>query len=138
MVTKYGLQRMPGKIVIWTDSDYAGCTKTRKSTSGGVVMFGGHCLKTWSSTQDVVALSSGEAEYYALVKAVSQGIGMKNLLQDLGVDVEIAVRTDASRPHLSMADRLRFNHQPTTSWQARRTADGDLLASQKPALKADS
>jgi hypothetical protein len=95
-VTKYSLQKIPEKIVIWTDSHYAGCSRTRKSTSGGVVMFGGHCLKTWSSTQDVVALSSGEAEYYALVKAVSKGIGMKNLLQDLGMDVEIEVRTDAS------------------------------------------
>jgi hypothetical protein len=59
-------------------------------------MFGGHCLKTWSSTQEVIALSSGEAEYYALVKAVSQGIGIRNLLQDLGIVVDIEVNMDAS------------------------------------------
>jgi hypothetical protein len=96
MVVKYGFQKLPSKIVVWTDSDFAGCSKTRKSTSGGVVMFGGHCLKTWSSTQEVISLSSGEAEYYALVKAVSQGIGIRNLLQDLGIVVDIEVNMDAS------------------------------------------
>jgi hypothetical protein len=96
MVVKYDFQKLPSNIVVWTDSDFAGCSKTRKSTSGGVVMFGGHCLKTWSSTQEVIALSSGEAEYYALVKAVSQGIGIRNLLQDLGIVVDIEVNMDAS------------------------------------------
>jgi hypothetical protein len=47
-------------------------------------MWGGHCLKSWSSTQDVIALSSGEAEYYAIVKGVSQALGMKQLLNNLG------------------------------------------------------
>ena len=31
-------------VEIYTDTDYAGCSKTRKSTSGGVVMFGEHLL----------------------------------------------------------------------------------------------
>ena len=38
-------------------------------------MFGDHVLKTWSSNQSVVALLSGEAVYYALVKASSVAIG---------------------------------------------------------------
>ena len=36
---------------LFTDSDWAGCRRTRKSTTGGVVMRGPHCLKTWSVTQ---------------------------------------------------------------------------------------
>ena len=59
---------------MWTDTDYAGCAKTRKSTSGGVIMIGGHMIKSWSSTQNVIALSSGEAEYYGLVKGAAQGL----------------------------------------------------------------
>ena len=50
------------------DTDHAGCVKTRKSTNGGALTFGKHCLKTWSTTQAVIALSSGEAEYYGVVK----------------------------------------------------------------------
>ena len=61
-------------------------------------MLGKCTIKTWSSTQNVVALSSGEAEYYGLVKAASHGIGMRNLLHDLGCTriEKIQVLTDAS------------------------------------------
>ena len=61
------------KIVI--DSDWAGCSQTRKSTNGGCIMVGDVCLKAWSTTQRVVALSSGEAEYYAAIKGASEGLG---------------------------------------------------------------
>ena len=71
---------MPTEINAYADSDYAGCIKTRKSTSGGAIMIGNHCIKSWSSTQSVIALSSGEAELYSLVKATSQAIGIKHML----------------------------------------------------------
>ena len=54
------------------------------------------CLKTWSTTQTVVALSSGEAEYYAALKGASQGLGMQSMLAELGVDLEVVVHTDAN------------------------------------------
>ena len=34
---------------IYTDSDWAGCLRTRKSSSGGVLMIGKHCIKTLCS-----------------------------------------------------------------------------------------
>ena len=38
------------------------------------MMHGRHNIKTWSSTQGVVALSSsGEAEYYAMIKGGIHG-----------------------------------------------------------------
>ena len=64
----YEYQSKPEHLEVYTDTDFAGCARTRKSTSGGVVMFGSHLIKSWSSTQNVIALSSGEAEYYGLVK----------------------------------------------------------------------
>ena len=54
-------------LVVSVDSDGAGCRRTRKSTSGGCIVLGGHALKSWSGTQATVAMSSAEAEYYALV-----------------------------------------------------------------------
>ena len=61
-------------------------------------MIGCHTVKTWSTTQTVIALSSGEAEYYGMVKAASQGIGTKAMLKDLGgiIDKPINTRSDAS------------------------------------------
>jgi len=57
---------------------------------------GTHILKGWSNTQAVVALSSGEAEYYGMVKGASQGIGLRSVMEDLGVNLQVRVRTDAS------------------------------------------
>ena len=55
-----------------------------------------HCRKTWSSTQDIIAPSSGEAEYYGLVRGASQAIGIKSMLHDMGVDIDVGINTDAS------------------------------------------
>ena len=49
------------EIKVVVDSDWAGCTSTRRSSNGGCILVGDVCLKAWSSTQNVVALSSGEA-----------------------------------------------------------------------------
>ena len=59
-------------------------------------MLGKHCIKTWSSTQEVVALSSGEAELYGIVKGTTYALGLRSLLEDLGVQVKLVVNTDAS------------------------------------------
>ena len=86
----------PAHVDVYTDSDWAGCKTTCRSTSGGAMLWGKHCLKTWSSTQATVALSSAEAELYALTKGASQGLGMMTLLSDFGLTVSVTVHTDAS------------------------------------------
>ena len=57
---------------------------------------GTHVLKTWSSTQAVISLSSGEAEYYAIVKAASMGLGMRSLAEDMGIAMSVDLFTDSS------------------------------------------
>ena len=66
-------------IDVYSDTDWAGCPKTRKSTSGGCVMLGKHLIKPWSSTQTSLALSSGEAEFYGVVKAAGS-VGCRSVL----------------------------------------------------------
>ena len=61
------------EVNVIVDSDWAGCASTRKSAIGGCIMVGDICVKAWSTTQKVVALRSGEAEYYAAVKGASEG-----------------------------------------------------------------
>ena len=87
LIIKYGYQDTQDHITVYSDSDYAGCRRTRKSTSGGCAMVGVHCVKTWSTTQSIVALSSGEAEYYALVRAACVGLGLKALYHDLAQEM---------------------------------------------------
>ena len=59
-------------------------------------MIGGHMIKAWSSTQPVIALSSGDAELYAFVKAAAQAKGLCSLLADYGYATSIAIHTDSA------------------------------------------
>ena len=61
MVWEFKGQEEPEEGWLLVDSDWGG-GKERKSTSGGVWMLGGHCIKTWSASQGAYALSSAEAE----------------------------------------------------------------------------
>ena len=60
------------------------------------MLFEGAAVKGWSSNQSVIALSSGEAEYYAALKGASQALGFKAMLADLGVAAKIILYTDSS------------------------------------------
>jgi hypothetical protein len=84
------------KVLVYVDSDWAGCKATRASTSGGAVTWGGSLLKSWSKTQGSIALSSGEAEFYAAIKGCAEGIGIKSLLGDLGMEVKVEVVQDST------------------------------------------
>ena len=83
-------------------------------------MFGKHILKSWASNQQVVALSSGEAEYYAMVKAASQSLGIKQNFIEFGIkpeEIQIEIKTDASAA-LGIASRLgsgKIRHIETSS-----------------------
>ena len=92
----YKAQRDVHCINGFGDSDFAGEVETRKSTSGGMTCLGDHVIKTWSSTQSVVALSTGEAELYALNKTAAQSLGLQSLLEDLGVEIDVRLHTDAT------------------------------------------
>ena len=59
-------------------------------------MLGKHLLKSWSSTQGPIALSSGEAEFYGVVKGSSAALGYQALLSDLGISLDVRVWTDSS------------------------------------------
>ena len=53
-------------------------------------------IKSWSSTQQIAALSSGEAELYALTKGASQTNGIISILMDFDLNLDGKVCTDAS------------------------------------------
>ena len=60
--------------------------ETRKSTSGGMICLEDHVVKTWSSTETVIALSTGETELYALNKVAAQSVDLLSRLLDMGID----------------------------------------------------
>ena len=95
-VQNFVWQRMPTAVTTYVDSDWAGDRTTRKSTSGGAMCLGKHLVKSWSTSQKTIALSSGEAELYALVKGAAQSKGLMSLMLDFGRELTATVCSDAS------------------------------------------
>jgi hypothetical protein len=84
------------QLVVYADTDFAGCRATRRSTSGGCALWGGKLVKHWSTTQKSITLSSGEAELGGVVKAASEALGLQSVAEDLGVLLRIALCADSS------------------------------------------
>ena len=61
-------------------------------------MRGGHCRGHWSGTQTALALRSGEAELGGgrPAKDISQGVGLRSLAADAGIDLELQLCTAAT------------------------------------------
>ncbi len=57
---------MQKTVDCYADSGWAGDREMRKSRSSANDKFGKHLLESASNTQQLVAVSSGEAEFYAL------------------------------------------------------------------------
>ena len=96
VVWRYDFQPLQSQINVFSDSDWAGCRRTARSTSGGVAMLGTHCLRGYSVTQKFVTLSSGEAELMAMVKATAEAIGLTQLAESWGIRLEAAIFADSS------------------------------------------
>ena len=95
-------------------------------------MLGGHCIKTWSSTQGAYALSSAEAELYGMVEGVTRAKGLKSLAWDLGFrDMENVIKlyTDSSAAKSFVCRRGlgRMRHLEIRDlWIQKEVAEGRL------------
>ncbi|CAA7019223.1 unnamed protein product [Microthlaspi erraticum] len=69
----------------YTDSDYARDMDDRKSTSGYVFLLNGAAICWSSRKQDIVTLSSTEAEYVAATSSACHCVWLKGILQEIGV-----------------------------------------------------
>ena len=94
-------------IDTYVDSDWAGCATSRRSTSEMALYFLGTLITSQSRTQATVALSSGEAELYAIGLGASENLFIRSLLLEsqLSKHVNIRIHTDSTAGK-SMATRF--------------------------------
>jgi len=84
--------------VAYTDSDWAVCVKTRTNTSWMVLQILGCPVTAQSRTQQALALSSGEAELYAIGAAVLKALRQLDFLMERGIVTRCrsSLQTDSS------------------------------------------
>ncbi len=86
-------------------------------------------MKTWSTTQAAVAMSSAEAELYALTKGAAVSLGIVAMAADLGVELGAKIHSDASAT-LSIVQRQGLGNMRHVNvqylWIQERVRNGDL------------
>ena len=89
-------EKSKAHLEVHVDSDWAGDTVTRRSTTGAIVRHGQHLLRHSSTVQNVIGLSSAESEYYALTKGGCSGFGLQSLFADWNLELQLSLHTDSS------------------------------------------
>lgn len=77
----------------YTDSDFAGDTVDRKSTSGYVFTLCGGAVSWRARKQPLVAFSAVEAEYIGASDAAKESIWIRNLYADVALNKRSRIRT---------------------------------------------
>ncbi|XP_071722114.1 secreted RxLR effector protein 161-like [Rutidosis leptorrhynchoides] len=73
------------EVVAYSDSDFAGCIDSRKSTLGYIFMFAGGAVSWRSAKQTLVATSTMEAEFVSCFEATSHGVWLKGFISGLRI-----------------------------------------------------
>ena len=135
VVTKFEFQETVDTMEGYSNSDWAGCKHSARSTSGGVLMRGSHPIKSWSSTQRSIALSSAEAELVAAVKTSTELIGVLQLAEDWSMRMSGRVLVDSSAA-LGVVKRRgngKLRHiKVGMLWIQERSESGDLVFQKVP------
>ena len=122
-------------LLVYMDADFAGCVHTRKSTSGGDVVWGQSCLKSWAKTQPTIALSSGESELAGVVRGAAEGLGFQAILADFGMQMPLIMKSDATAAIgiVSREGLGKVRHLATADlWIQQRVRRGEIAVEKWP------
>ena len=78
-------QAQPSVATTFMDSNWAGCARTARSNSGGIIAIGQHVVKTYSWQQRVVDPSSTEAKLYAMVALSAETLSIIAFAKGFGM-----------------------------------------------------
>ncbi|XP_024004768.1 uncharacterized protein LOC112081935 [Eutrema salsugineum] len=70
-------------IRVYSDSDWAGCKETHRSTGGFYTFLGSNIISLSSKKQPTISKNLTEAEYRTMLKAVSEITWLSSLLKEI-------------------------------------------------------
>ncbi|GJW90753.1 hypothetical protein Tco_0168306 [Tanacetum coccineum] len=109
----------PMDLIAYSDSDYAGASIDRKSTTGGCQFLGCRLISWQCKKQTIVANSTTEAEYIAASNCCGQVLWLQNQLLDYGynfmktkihVDNESAICVVKNHVYHSKTKHIEIRH----------------------------
>jgi hypothetical protein len=112
----YGLllrRSSSSNLIVYTDSDWACCSDTRRSKSGDAVFLGDNLVSWLAKRQTVVSRSSAEAEYRVIANGVAEATWLRQLLHEL--------QTPPSWCTLVYCDNINAMYLSTNPVQHQRT-----------------
>ena len=118
MASRYPWNALESNIEVFGDANFAWMYLYEKVPVGGVALLSGQFAKAWSKTMGILALSSGESEVAAVVRAATEGMELQSILNDFCLCGHVAIRSDATAA-IRMVHRLGLG-------KVRHLAVGDL------------
>jgi hypothetical protein len=73
------------EVIGYSDSDFAGCIDSRKSTSGYIFLMASGAVSWRSAKQTLTATSTMEAEFVSCFEATSHGVWLKSFISGLRI-----------------------------------------------------
>ena len=73
------------EVIGYTDSDFAGCQDSMKSTSGYIYLLAGGAVSWKSAKQSLIASSTMAAEFIACYEASNHGVWLRNFVTGLRI-----------------------------------------------------
>lgn len=79
LVGHFAFEAPSTHLDVFSDTDFGGCLRTRRTTSGGVARLCTHVIKSCRKTQGTVALSSAGAELTGICHSAGEALGLRAL-----------------------------------------------------------
>ena len=98
-------------------------------------MLGQHCVKSWSTTQKSITLSSAEAELVAAVKISAELLGLEQMMAEWGISVrsEILIDSSAALGVISRKGNGKLRHvRVGMLWIQEKQDNGELSYTKVP------
>ena len=98
-------------------------------------MLGDHCIKTWSASQSPYALSGAEAEFYAMIEAVTRAKGLLSLAAEMGFGglsnvIHLGTDSSAAKSFVSRRGLGKMRHiEIRDLWLQKEVLEGNVLVS---------